>query len=81
MSDSVLCFGPEFWLEGGCRRALQAAVDPLDGVAFVLGDDALLDVGFNLLVHEVLQLGQVIICKMGDNKCTGKIMRLQRLAV
>lgn len=40
---------------------LQAAVDPLDGVTFVLGDDALLDVGVNLLVHEVLQLGQVII--------------------
>lgn len=41
--------------------ALQAAVDPLDGVAFILGDDALLNVGVNLLVHKVLQLGQVII--------------------
>lgn len=40
---------------------LQATVDPLDGVAFILGDDALFDVGVNLLVHEVLQLGQVII--------------------
>lgn len=41
--------------------ALQAAVDPLDGVSFILGDDALLDVGVDLLVHEFLQLGQVII--------------------
>lgn len=41
--------------------ALQAAVDPLDGVALVLGDDALLDVGVNLLIHEVLQFGQIII--------------------
>lgn len=47
-------------LRGGAT-ALQAAVDPLDGVAFILGDDALLDVGVDLLVHEVLQLGKVII--------------------
>lgn len=43
------------------ERELQAAVDPLDGVAFVLGDDAFLNVGVHLLVHEVLQLGEVII--------------------
>lgn len=43
---------------------LQAAVDPLDGVAFVLGDDPFLYVGVNLLVHEVLQLGQIIIWKV-----------------
>lgn len=42
---------------------LQAAVDPLDGVSFVLGNDALLNVGVNLLVHEFLQLGQVVIWK------------------
>ena len=46
---------------GGGGTALQAAVDPLDGVAFILGDDALLDVGVDLLVHEVLQLGKIII--------------------
>lgn len=40
---------------------LQAAVDPLDGFTLILGHDALLNVGVNLLVHEVLQLGQVII--------------------
>lgn len=40
---------------------LQAAVDPFDGVTFALGDDALLNVGVDLLVHEVLQFGQVII--------------------
>lgn len=45
--------------EGGWL--LQAAVDPLDGVSFILGDDALLNVGVNLLVHEFLQLGQVVI--------------------
>lgn len=60
MSDSVLRFRPEVgWRMGD--GALQAAVDPLDGVAFVLGDDALLNVRVNLLVHEVLQLGEVII--------------------
>lgn len=48
--------------------ALQAAVDPLDGVAFVLGDDALFNVGVNLLVHEVLQLGEVIIWKDRHSK-------------
>lgn len=48
--------------------ALQAAVDPLDGVTFTLGDDALLNVGVNLLVHEVLQLGQVIIQKDRQSK-------------
>lgn len=42
-------------------RELQAAVDPLDCVAFVLGNDAFLDVGVHLLVHEVLQLGEIII--------------------
>lgn len=46
-------------LEG--RWLLQAAVDPLDGVSFVLGDDALLNVGVHLLVHEFLQLGQVVV--------------------
>lgn len=46
-------------LEG--RRLLQAAIDPLDGVSFVLGDDALLNVGVHLLVHELLQLGQVVV--------------------
>lgn len=43
------------------QRALQAAVDPLDGVAFILGDDAFLNVGIHLLIHEVLQFGEVII--------------------
>lgn len=43
------------------ERELQAAVDPLYDVAFVLGDDAFLNVGVHLLVHEVLQLGEVII--------------------
>lgn len=47
--------------EGGWP--LQAAVDPLDGVSFILGNDALLNVGVNLLVHEFLQLGQVVIWK------------------
>lgn len=47
---------------------LQAAVDPLDGVPFVLGDDSFLYVGVNLLVHEVLQFGQVIIWKQ-QMKC------------
>lgn len=36
--DSVLRFRP------GGVMVLQATVDPLDGVAFVLGNDALLDV-------------------------------------
>lgn len=36
------------------ERELQAAVDPLYDVAFVLGDDAFLNVGVHLLVHEVL---------------------------
>lgn len=44
----------------------QAAVDPLNGVALIFGDDALLDVGVDLLVHEVLQLGQVVIWTDGD---------------
>lgn len=48
------------WLRGMMMR-LQAAVDPLDGVTLIFSNDALLNVGFNLLVHEVLQLGQVII--------------------
>lgn len=48
------------WVTGR-GGGLQAAVDPLDGVALVLGNDAFLDVGVNLLVHEVLQFGQVII--------------------
>lgn len=39
----------------------QAAVDPFDGVPLVSGYDALLDVRVNLLVHEVLQFGQVIV--------------------
>lgn len=39
----------------------QAAVDPLDGVSFILGDDALLNVRVHLLVHELLQLGQVVV--------------------
>lgn len=39
----------------------QTAVDPLYGVALVFGDDSFLDVGVDLLVHEILQLGQVII--------------------
>lgn len=55
--------------------ALQAAVDPLDGVSFILGDDALLNVGINLLVHEVLQLGQVIIWKERQN--TGWVYNLR----
>lgn len=46
----------------------QAAVDPLDCVPFILGNDALLDVGVNLLVHEVLQLGQVIIWEVRHDK-------------
>lgn len=50
-------------LDGGWVAALQAAVDPLDGVSFILGDDALLNVRVDLLVHEVLQLGQVVICE------------------
>lgn len=49
---------------------LQAAVDPLDGVAFVFGDDSLLDVGVHLLVHEVLQLGQVVIWRDGQRNLT-----------
>lgn len=55
--------------------ALQAAVDPLDGVTFVLGDDALLNVGVDLLVHEVLQLGQVIIWRGRHNKRWGHNQR------
>lgn len=43
------------------ERELQTAVDPLYGVAFVLGDDAFLNVRVHLLVHKVLQLGEVII--------------------
>lgn len=43
------------------ERELQTAVDPLYGVAFVLGDDAFLNVCVHLLVHKVLQLGEVII--------------------
>lgn len=39
----------------------QAAVDPFYGVSFVFGDDSFLDVRVDLLVHEILQLGQVII--------------------
>lgn len=46
-------------MEGGWL--LQAAVDPLDGVSLFLGDDALLNVRVDLLVHEVLQLGQVVV--------------------
>lgn len=53
-------------------RVLQAAVDPLDCVAFVLGDDAFFDVGVHLLVHEVLQLGEVII--WGDKEVRGWLM-------
>ena len=48
--------------------ALQAAVDPFDGVTFALSDDALLNVGVDLLVHEVLQFGQVIIQKGRQSK-------------
>lgn len=43
------------------EKELQAAVDPLDRVTFVLGDDAFFDVGIHLLVHEVFQLGEIII--------------------
>lgn len=46
---------------------LQTAVDPLDGVAFVFGDDALLDIRVNLLVHEILQLGQVVVWESEEN--------------
>lgn len=54
-SDSVVCVGT------ARMTALQAAVDPLDGVALVFGNDAFLDVRVDLLVHEVLQLGKVVI--------------------
>lgn len=43
------------------ERELQAAVDPLNCVTLVLCDDAFFDVGVHLLVHEVLQLGEIII--------------------
>lgn len=61
---SVICW--RFYCRIGCRWVgggllLQAAVDPLDGVSLILGNDALLNVGVNLLVHEFLQFGQVVI--------------------
>lgn len=67
-----MCFRPGVGCRGRWAVVLQAAVDPLDGVAFVFGDDALLDVRVDLLVHEILQLGQVIICTEGEaNKDDG----------
>lgn len=42
-------------------RESQAAVDPFDCVAFLLGNDAFFNVSVHLLVHEVLQLGEIII--------------------
>ncbi len=40
---------------------LQASVDSLDDVTFVLLEDAFVDVRVHLLVHEVPQLGEVLI--------------------
>lgn len=54
---------------------LQAAVDPLDCVAFILGDNAFVNVGVDLLVHEVLQLGQVIIWK--ERQSRGQVYNLR----
>lgn len=48
-------------MRGAAQRPLQAAVDPLNDVAFVLLQDSLLDVSVHLLVHEVPQLGQIVI--------------------
>ena len=45
----------------GGEIQLQTTVNSLDGLSFLLGDDALLDVVLHLLVHEVLQLGQVVV--------------------
>jgi len=50
---------------------LQTTVNSLDGFSLVFGDDALLDVGLHLLVHEVLQLGEVIVWgRSGHRKTT-----------
>ena len=40
---------------------LQTTVNSLYGLSFFLRDDALVDVVIHLLVHEVLQLGQVVV--------------------
>lgn len=40
---------------------LQASVDSLDDVTFILLQNAFIDVSIHLLVHEVPQLGQVVI--------------------
>ena len=51
---------------------LKAPVDPLDGLPFVLLDDALVNVGVHLLVHEVPQFREVIIWE-GKHKI-GKVV-------
>lgn len=49
---------------------LQASVDSLDDITFVLLKDAFVDVRIHLLVHEVPQLREVVILEMQTERRT-----------